>query len=134
MRCLKAENIHNTFSELLHRSIYEYNNSVHSTVQRKPVEAFFGRRISTDPKVIKKEKENISQRLKEKQTEDIDYHNRTKTTPKIYEPGQTIFVKENKRLGTKLSKTYRPEIVKENKNSTVITESGKIVHKNNIRN
>lgn len=29
MRCLKTENVHNNFSELLHRSIYEYNNSIH---------------------------------------------------------------------------------------------------------
>lgn len=38
MRCFKTENVHKTFSELLHRSVYEYNNSIHSTIQRKPIE------------------------------------------------------------------------------------------------
>lgn len=134
MRCLKAENIHTTFSELLHRSLFEYNNSIHSTINRKPVEAFFGRRVGTNPEGTEKERGEIIQRLKAKQVEDRNYHNRKKTPPKTYEPGQHIFVKENKRLGTKLSKSYREEVVKENKNSTVVTESGKIIHKNHIRN
>lgn len=134
MRCLKAENIHTTFSELLHRSLFEYNNSIHSTINRKPVEAFFGRRVGTNPEDTEREREEVIQRLKAKQVEDRNYHNRKKTPPKTYEPGQHIFVKENKRLGTKLSKSYREEVVKENKNSTVVTESGKIIHKNHIRN
>lgn len=134
MRCLKTENVHASFSELLHRSVYEYNNSVHSTIKKKPVEAFFGKRVNIDQRDTEKEREETIQRLKEKQVEDINYHNKKKSPPKTYETGQTIFVKENKRIGTKLSRTYRQEIVKEDKNTTVITESGKTIHKNNIRN
>lgn len=134
MLCLKAENGLLTFSELLYRAIYEYNNSIHSTTKKKPIEAFFLGRVSTNPHDIEKAKQDTIKRLKEKQLEDRTYHNKTKTAPKTYEPGQTIFVKENKRLGTKLSKTYREEIVRENNNTTVITESGKTIHKNNIRN
>lgn len=134
MRCLKSDNVHKSFSELLHRSIYEYNNSIHSTIQRKPVEAFFGKKVSTDPQDLEKERTEISQKLQEKQLGDISYHNKSRSPPKTYEQGQEIFVKENRRLGTKLSRTYRPEIVKENKNTTIVTESGKTIHKNNIRN
>lgn len=107
MRCLKTENVHNNFSELLHRAIFEYNNSIHSTIRRKPFDAFFGRKFSTDPEGMRNEKEDIIQKLKEKQTEDINYHNRTKAKSKTYEPLQPIFVKENRRIGTKLSKSYR---------------------------
>ena len=45
-----------------------------------------------------------------------------------YEIWQKIFVKRNRRLGPKLSKTCTEEIVKENKNSVVITESGRTIH------
>lgn len=134
MRCLKAQNLHKSFSELLHRSIYEYNNTIHSSIQKKPVEAFLGKRANMSQDDIEKERSEIAQRLKEKQAEDINYHNKKRTQPKTYTPGEIIFVKENRRLGTKLSKAYRQEIVKENQNTTVITESGKTVHKNNIRN
>ena len=41
MRCLKAENSHTTFPELLYKAVYEYNNSIHSTTKKKPIEAFF---------------------------------------------------------------------------------------------
>lgn len=133
MRCLKAENTYGTFAELLHKAVYEYNHSIHSTIKKKPIEAFFIGRVSTNPHEIEKFKLENIKRLQEKQVADINYHNKRKTVPKTYEPGQTIYVKENKRLGTKLSKTYRKEVVKENKNTTILTESGKIIHKNNIK-
>ena len=41
-----------------------------------------------------------------------------------YIPGQIIFVRKKKRLGTKLSKRYSKEIVKEDRHSTVLTEEG----------
>lgn len=56
MRCLKTENVHSTFSELLDRSLYEYNNTIHSTILRKPVEAFFGRRNFSDPQELLKDR------------------------------------------------------------------------------
>lgn len=134
MRCLKAENFHNSFSELLHKSVYEYNNSVHSTTLRKPVDAFLGRHKSDGPENLEKERLEIIDRIKKKQAKDIDFHNRTKLPPKDYEAGQKVYVKINKRLGTKLSRNYTEEIVKENRKTTILTESGRVVHKNNIRN
>lgn len=134
MRCLKAEKTHCTFPEILHMAVLEYNNSIHSTIKGKPFDAFFLGRVTTEPQELEEIRLNITKRLTEKQIEDIGHHNKKKTNPKTYEPGQTIFVKENRRLGSKLSKAYKKEIVKENKNTTVITESGKTVHKNNIRN
>lgn len=134
MRCLKSENAHNSFSELLHRALYEYNNSIHSTILRKPVEAFFGRRIFTVPHELEKDRLEIIDRLKQKQVQDIEFHNKKKLPQKDYEIGQKIYVKVNKRLGTKLSKNYSEEIVKENRTTTILTESGRVVHKNNIRN
>jgi hypothetical protein len=72
--------------------------------------------------------------FKDRQQSVLEYHNKNKNEPKDYKVGEQIFVKENRRLGTKLSKNYKREIVKENRHATVLTESGRVVHKNNIRN
>lgn len=69
-----------------------------------------------------------------KQEADLDFHNQNRKDPMQYQPGQKIFVKINKQLGTKLSKRYKEEIVKEGRHSTVTTESGRVVHKSHIRN
>lgn len=134
MRCLKAEKAYSSFEELLERSLYEYNHSIHSTTSRKPVEIFFNRKVRAYPDLYKNEQQQIITRLKEKQQLDLQYHNQSRKVPIKYEVGQKIFVKENKRLGTKLSPRYKQEIVKSDENSKVITESGRIVSKNNIKN
>lgn len=64
----------------------------------------------------------------------IQYSNKNRHELKPYLLGQIIFAKRNKRIGTKLSKPYRKEIVKEYRNSTVLTETGLIIHKSGIRN
>lgn len=47
--------------------------------------------------------------------------------------GDEICVKINKRLGNKLSPKYKKETVSQNLKTTVKTNSGTIVHKNNIK-
>lgn len=133
MRCLKTDQTHRTFEELLDRSVYEYNFSIHSTTKKRPIEVFFGRTVSTDPEAYEKSKQSNIERLKEKQAQDLKYHNKNRDRIKTYNPGDIIYVKINKRLGSKLSPRFKKEVVKENKTSTVITESGKIIHKDNIK-
>lgn len=72
--------------------------------------------------------------LKKKQEKDLNYHNKDKKDVKQYIPGQEIFVRVNKRLGTKLTEKFKRELVRENKHSTVVTESGRVVHKKHIKN
>lgn len=73
-------------------------------------------------------------KIKAKQESDLNYHNKDRSVPIEYKVGEEIYVKVNKRLGTKLSKNYKKEIVKEDRHTTVLTDSGRIIHKNNIRN
>lgn len=54
MRCLKSDGVHRSFVELLDRSIYEYNSSVHSTIGKKPIEIFFGRMTNNKPRTVRK--------------------------------------------------------------------------------
>lgn len=134
MRCLKSEGTHLNLSELLDKSIFEYNNTVHSTLGKRPVDAFFGRKSHGNPKERENDIAKMIKQIKDKQASDMNYHNCNRGVPKEYKVGETIFVKVNKRLGTKLSKNYKQETVKENRHTTVLTNSGRIVHKDNIRN
>lgn len=134
MRCLKTDGIHRSFEELLERTVYEYNSSVHSTINRKPIDIFYGRNVSTDPDQFERCRHETIERLRAKQEKDITYHNKKRQPEKDYEVGQTIYVKHNKRHGSKLTIRYKKEIVQENKPSVVITKSGRTIHKSNIRN
>ena len=78
LRCTKAENTHNRFEDLLNRAICNYNYSIHSTTNRKPIEAFLGRKVYTDPSLIEKDRLCNIIKLTEKQKETA-VHNKNKT-------------------------------------------------------
>lgn len=103
-------------------------------LEKKPVDLFFGRTVDFSPESYDRTRQSNMERIQETQKRNLEYHIRRKRDGKEYIPGQTIFVKINKRSGTKLSDRFKEEIVKENRNSTVVTESGRIVHKKHIRN
>lgn len=133
MRCLKAEKAHCTFEELLERSVKEYNLSVHSTTNRKPVEILFGRNVSSDPEKLENFRKETIRKLQEKQVSDLSYHNKKRELPKAYSEGDVIYVRVDKRRGNKLTSRYKKEIVASNQNSTVKTKTGRTVHKNRIK-
>lgn len=134
MRCLKSDGVERTFEALLERAVNEYNHSIHSSTGKTPVELFYGRISRVDPQQFERSRFLNIERLKEKQQKDLRNHNKKRKPIKTYQPGQIIYVKHNKRLGSKLTVRYKAETVKEDKNTTVLTESGKIIHKSLIRN
>lgn len=74
------------------------------------------------------------QSLTEKQEKDLDHHNKKKTKRKIYESNDVVFVRNNKRIGNKLTPRYKIEKVKEDRGGTILTTSNRVVHKNLIKN
>lgn len=134
MRCIKEDQTHRNFEELLERAVNEYNHSIHSVTGKKPVDLFFGRNVDFGPDDYEVTRQTTYQKLANKQKQDINQHNQKRQPIKNYLPGQVIYVRQNKRLGTKLTKRFREEIVKEDRNTTVLTESDKIIHKAHIRN
>lgn len=133
MRCIKKKQEHKSFEELLNRAIYEYNYTVHSVTGKKPLEVFFGRRVTTDPEQFEKSRQDNIDRIRKKQITDLENHNKKRKEIITYSPGDTVFIKINPRLGSKLSSRYKKEIVKEDKHTTIITTTGKTVHKSNIK-
>jgi len=95
---------------------------------------FYGRVANTNPDNLERLRLGNIEKLRTKQAKDLQYHNKKRKPIKQYSPGDISYVKRNKIIGSKLSARYQQEVVKENKNSTIITQSGRIVHKINIRN
>lgn len=125
MRCLREKQPTRSFQELLEKAVYEYNLTIHSTTGKKPAELFLGKINRANPEDLEKIRTNNIEKLKNKQDKDIEQHNKKRLPMKTYEIGESIYVKMNKRLGFKLTPRYRQEIVKEDRHTTVLTESGK---------
>lgn len=134
MRCLKPKAINKNFEELLENATNEYNHTFHSTTKKRPVDLFFGRTVHFGPEEYEKTRLSNVEKLKQKQQKDLNYHNRKRHEIKNYNLGDKIYVRRNKRIGSKLTERYCKEIVEENYTTTVKTKSGKIVHKEHIRN
>lgn len=49
MRCLKSDKLHNSFHDLLTKTLYEYNKSIHSTTGKRPIDIFFNKNFNSDP-------------------------------------------------------------------------------------
>ena len=71
--------------------------------------------------------------LKAKQKQDFEHHNKGREKIKNCSIGEKVYVKINKTLGSKLSPRCKEGIIKENRNTTILTDSGEIVHKSNIK-
>lgn len=78
MRCLKREGKDRNFADLLQRAIYEYNNFIHSVTKQRPLDIFFGRKITTDPEQFEQARKNNITKLKEQQTKDLKYQHTTR--------------------------------------------------------
>lgn len=134
MRCLKRDGPPRTFDELLQRAVNEYNLTIHSTTGKKPVELLMGRVPNVNPEELENIRLTNIQKLKRKQYIDMEHHNKTRQPIKDYEIGDIVYVRQNKRKGSKLTSRYKQEIVRENNHTTIVTNSGKVVHKSKIKN
>ena len=94
------------FAETLFKSVHEYNSTIHSVTNRKPIELFFGIPLHEDPQQAEKARLENIELLKQKQIKDLEYHNRNRIGLKTYNEGDVIYVKVNKRKGSKLTPRF----------------------------
>ena len=59
MRCIKENGTERNFEELLERSVNEYNHSIHSTTNKRPVDLFFGRTVTFTPDDYEKTRKSM---------------------------------------------------------------------------
>ena len=75
---------------------------MHSTTNKRPLDIFFGRSVTTDPEKYENCRRENKELLKQKQSMDIQTHNKRRIDIRTYTTAQEIYVKFNTRLGIKL--------------------------------
>lgn len=118
-RCL-SEQQSIAFEDVVFDAVREYNNTIHSVIQAKPIDVFY--HSERYPK--------IQELIKSAQESMIKFQNKNRKH-KIFDPGDIIFVKNDRR--DKRSPTHTRHVVWEDKGVFVVTDKDKVVHKDNIR-
>lgn len=118
-RCM-AEQRSQEFEDIIMDAVSEYNNTIHSVINAKPLEVFFNQRNFPD----------IFSLIKKSQEKMLEIENR-KRRSKSYENGDIIFAKNNRR--DKKCPAFTKHIIKEDKGQVIITSANVKIHKDNIR-
>lgn len=137
IRCLQEEYKDLTLKELINIAVDRYNNSIHSVTKKKPSDIFFGRlqRINYQKMIDFKTKvnEDLIERIGKNQKNKIRRENLKKNKPRAYEPGETIYTAV-KQIQGKNKPKFKKEVVARDNKVTVTTESGRRIHKTQIKN
>lgn len=122
-RCLKLERKIENTTELILLATARYNRTIHSVTNRRPVDVVH----STSVEI----REEIKGKIMKAQRTQLDRDNPSRQN-RTFEIGECVLVKNNKRLGNKLTPLYTEEKVEADLGTTVLIK-GKVVHKDNLR-
>jgi ribonuclease HI len=122
-RCLKIEKHLNDTVELILQSTIEYNKTIHSVTNKKPIEIIHY--SAPDFEAGIKDKVNKAQETQMKRL------NETRRN-RIFQVGERVLLKSNRRLGNKLTPLYEEEVIEADLGTTVLIR-GRVVHKDNLR-
>lgn len=136
-RCLRVELPRSTPQELVAITVDRYNNTVHSVIKRKPVDVFFNRTARINYQELANFRERTNDDIKalllhEQQTRNAR-NNKRRSPPRNFDTGDNLFI-ANKQIKGKQKPLYKKETVAENRNATVITQTGKKFHKSDVKN
>ena len=93
-RCLKLQKQIVDTVELILQATIEYNKTIHSVTERKPIEVMSPASLELNLEIRNK--------IAKAQGEMLEVHNKNKQNT-VFEVGEKVFVKNCKRLGNKLS-------------------------------
>lgn len=119
IRCLNKQNDSDS-SENIFTAVKEYNNTIHSVTEEKPVD------VRQNPNDYDK----IKEKIKINQEKMLAYHNKNRHNKK-YETNEIVYVKGNRRR--KVANAYTKQVVKEDQKNTILTKKDKIIHKDSLR-
>lgn len=120
-RCLKLDKNLDDIEEIVLLATIEYNRSIHSVTETKPITAFHS--SEADAQIVS--------RIKNTQIKNLEAHNKNRQD-RDFAVGEKVFVKNNRRLGNKLTPLYTEEEVGKDLGTTVLIR-GRRVHKDNLR-
>lgn len=122
-RCIHQQQQIQDPIDLLMLATSKYNNSIHSVINSKPIDAI---RTSSIEGM-----EFIKNRLIKEQERMLKWFNE-KAVTKTYRIGEKVFLRRNKRLGNKFDKVFIEKTVQRDLGTTVLID-GKRIHKSNLR-
>lgn len=116
-RCIKEDrNISDTI-ELIMAATIEYNRTIHCVTNEKPRDILF----TSDTSRLAE----VELRLANKQFRDLEYFNRNRGN-RVFNVGDKVFVKKNKRLGNKLDTQYVERKIESDLETTVLIRGKEI--------
>lgn len=119
---IAKQNNSDTIDEIFY-AVTQYNNTIHSVTKCKPVD-IFSNNANVDLKAVRNN-------ILENQERTLTFHNK-KRAHKAFLPGDIVFMKSDRRCKDK--KAYKKYVVAENHNDTIITTTGRVIHKDSLRN
>lgn len=122
-RCLKLEKKIDSTIDLILLATVKYNRTIHSTTDKRPLDIFH----FSSPEL----REQIKDRIARTQQVLLQRNNASRQN-RTFNVGESVFVRNNKRLGNKLTPLYSEEIVEADLGTTVLIK-GRVVHKDNLR-
>lgn len=135
----QVERAHNSISELsrifkIHKetsateelflAVKEINNSTHSVTGYKPKDIHFN--------LIKFSKEDIQNKLRNASQKTLQRLNQGSKHRTFRQGDQVLVARTN--IRSKSDSRYKKHIVQEDREDTILTQGGQIIHKNNIKN
>lgn len=136
-RCLRVEYPNLSVKELIEICVDRYNNTIHSTTKKRPRDLFFNRNIGANYENLLSIQNKINTDLRHLLKRNMGVRkarmNRRRQSPKKYRKGDRIYV-AIKTIQGKNKALYRKEIVEKDNRVTVLTRSGRKIHKEHIKN
>lgn len=117
---LSKQNSTETDEEIFN-AVEQYNNTIHSVTKFKPSEIFFNKNIDFGV---------VIDNIKVNQEKTLKHHNKRRIQKK-FKIGDKVFMKSDRRCKNK--KSYVKYTVQEDREDTILTTTGKIIHKDNLR-
>lgn len=136
-RCLRIEKPELSVRELIYVSVDKYNNTVHSATGKRPSDIFFNRVQTADYDTLLTARSKINRDLRGLIKKNVLERNRRvnkrRNSPRKYKQGDVVFVAIKKIKG-KNKPLFRREVVEKDNRVTILTASGRRIHKAHIKN
>lgn len=136
-RCLRVEYPNLSVKELIEICVDRYNNTIHSTTKKRPRDLFFNRNVGANYESLLSEQKKVNTDLRHLLKRNMAARNarmnKKRQSPKKYRRGDRIYV-AIKTIKGKNRALYRKEIVEKDNRVTVLTRSGRKIHKEHIKN
>lgn len=122
-RCIKLERKIEDTTDLLLLATIEYNKTFHSVTGKAPINIVHSASSEL--------KEEIQLKVKNAQELQLQRHNKERQN-RVFQVGDKVLVKTNRRLGNKLTPLCVEETVEADMGTTVLIK-GRVVHKDNLK-